>query len=138
MARSAFLKKIEPMNTEVEYLPQDQFVDNASTRSDQANFYNPDIRRMENLAQEQALIDVSGGMMGVGTKLMAGRLASAARPALRVNPEMAHLVDISPRLARREAYKLGNINRMKKTATKGNVAAASAFMAPDLLQMFSQ
>jgi hypothetical protein len=43
----------------VRYLPQDQFVDNRTTRSDVAEFFDPSLERFRRMGDEQGLVDNS-------------------------------------------------------------------------------
>ena len=52
--------------------------------------------RVNDPLPEPGLIDISGGIGSIGSKVLATKLIKAAKPVAKINPEMAHLVDISP------------------------------------------
>ena len=82
------------------------------------------------------LIDVSGGRAGVGSKMMAGKLASLGNKSRKTanawtrKPDPA-LINIERNIAMRDAA----INTAQNQQRIGNTAAASAFMVPDLIEV---
>ncbi len=87
---------------------------------------------------EPGLIDVSGGLSGFGSKMMSAKLAATPKKALHINPEFAHLFEVSPALKARELAKLRTINNIKSNSRAMNVAAASAFNAPDIYSLHKE
>ena len=89
---------------------------------------------------EQGLIDVSGGITGVGSKMMGAKLASASRPSRSAFSASPYL-DLSPQAL---ALKQANLAKAKNVASLGNqqrvgnIAATSAFSLPDAVQMIGQ
>jgi len=94
-------------------------------------------RLFAQFGEEPGMIDVSGSIAGVGSKIMASRFASLAKPAMNSRALYRPVSDIPlvRNLDLANRAKITAMNQAQNQRRVGNVAAASAFTAPDMIQM---